>query len=463
MIALQKQIQEIECPKDDSLDNSIVIWCSHAFAGGEGNSSTASGDSSVPTVCSALEDSGFTIRRCSDPEELYACAKDLHEEGQLRCIIIGGEERGSCCGPSCVKNHHGNCVVCGKPASHHSGHECPSGGRGSWQIESTVKLAKWSHSEIIGRITANESKIDLALPPARVAIYSAHLTLTETERMSIWKTNANVVDDSKSAIQWVQTLPSWNQVDGEGDEEEKETDMQATAKSDELTKAELRALKADLEGLEHRKTNLDDEDDAERRKLQQAATAKHQELFDSVQSVINMLEEAEAKLQDISKLLHVGLKAEDIVGQSSSGKNACFALAWIQINYDDAMLNPTIVDDKLLVNHWRSIQSELNFLKKMELAAKVVARVSSPHHKKLLNLCHNWLRTFLPHCLAKVNRVSFGLLSSDDCKQALEQDPFVPRSRLKLAVPFIGKDVPSKASEFAHPDVIIGLTVLAYR
>jgi hypothetical protein len=35
--------------------------------------------------------------------------------------------------------------------------------------------------------------------------------------------------------------------------------------------------------------------------------------------------------------------------------------------------------------------------------------------------------------------------------------------RLALAVPFIGKDVPSAASEFAHPDVIIGLTILAYR
>lgn len=26
-----------------------------------------------------------------------------------------------------------------------------------------------------------------------------------------------------------------------------------------------------------------------------------------------------------------------------------------------------------------------------------------------------------------------------------------------------GKDVPSRASEFAHPDVVIGLTILAYR
>jgi hypothetical protein len=32
-----------------------------------------------------------------------------------------------------------------------------------------------------------------------------------------------------------------------------------------------------------------------------------------------------------------------------------------------------------------------------------------------------------------------------------------------MAVPFIGKDVPSHSSEFAHPDVVIGLSILAYR
>eukprot|EP00966_Prymnesium_polylepis_P272249 6289961-Prymnesium_polylepis.2 len=35
--------------------------------------------------------------------------------------------------------------------------------------------------------------------------------------------------------------------------------------------------------------------------------------------------------------------------------------------------------------------------------------------------------------------------------------------RWQLAIPFLGKDVPSRASEFAHCDIIIGLTVLAYR
>src|SRR5690242_857488 len=39
----------------------------------------------------------------------------------------------------------------------------------------------------------------------------------------------------------------------------------------------------------------------------------------------------------------------------------------------------------------------------------------------------------------------------------------MPKSRRLVAVPFIGKDVPSHASEFAHPDVLIGLSILAYR
>jgi hypothetical protein len=118
---------------------------------------------------------------------------------------------------------------------------------------------------------------------------------------------------------------------------------------------------------------------------------------------------------------------------------------------------------KTLSRHWTSLSNELQFLKKMALASKVVSHVSSSLHKKLLNLCHGWLSVFLPHCLAKVNRVSFGLLTAEDCQAAIINDPHVPRSRLKLAVPFIGKDVPSKASEFAHPDIIIGLTILAYR
>ena len=99
----------------------------------------------------------------------------------------------------------------------------------------------------------------------------------------------------------------------------------------------------------------------------------------------------------------------------------------------------------------------------MRLASATTALVASPHQKKLLNLAADWLGTFMPHCLAKVNRVSYGLLEEREIARALRDDPRVPRSRLKLAVPFVGKDVPTTASEFAHPDVTIGLTILAYR
>eukprot|EP01087_Luapelamoeba_hula_P004848 TRINITY_DN1482_c0_g1_i1.p1 TRINITY_DN1482_c0_g1~~TRINITY_DN1482_c0_g1_i1.p1 ORF type:complete len:4317 (-),score=602.49 TRINITY_DN1482_c0_g1_i1:51-13001(-) len=100
--------------------------------------------------------------------------------------------------------------------------------------------------------------------------------------------------------------------------------------------------------------------------------------------------------------------------------------------------------------------------RKPELAAKVNAHLS-PKHKKMLNLCRDWLKSYLPHVLQKIDRVSFGLLSKSDYERAIAADPHMPRTRAKLAVPFVGKDVPSQSSEFAHPDVIIGLTILAYR
>ncbi|KAG9413019.1 hypothetical protein AC1031_016040 [Aphanomyces cochlioides] len=81
----------------------------------------------------------------------------------------------------------------------------------------------------------------------------------------------------------------------------------------------------------------------------------------------------------------------------------------------------------------------------------------SEHGLKLLNLSRDWIRSLLPHCLSKINRVSYGLLRSHHV-----QETHTP-SRLLLAVPFVGKDVPSRSSEFAHPDVLIGLTILAYR
>ena len=103
----------------------------------------------------------------------------------------------------------------------------------------------------------------------------------------------------------------------------------------------------------------------------------------------------------------------------------------------------------------------------------------------LLNLCRTYVCSLLPHVLSKRSRIDFGLLSDEDAirlkKLELEelQQRFgssaqtqvtkdelllIPRlSRELLAVPFVGKDAASRSSEFAHPEVILGLTVNAYR
>lgn len=84
-------------------------------------------------------------------------------------------------------------------------------------------------------------------------------------------------------------------------------------------------------------------------------------------------------------------------------------------------------------------------------------------HVKMLNLGFDWLNSYLPFVLAKVNRVHFGLLQPHDLQQLEDDGVKIPTSRKLVAVPFVAKDVPSRASEFAHPDVLIGLTILAYR
>ena len=73
---------------------------------------------------------------------------------------------------------------------------------------------------------------------------------------------------------------------------------------------------------------------------------------------------------------------------------------------------------------------------------------------KLLNLSHDWLESLLPHVLLKINRVNYGLLQPRDLQRLMEEDGGgVPMTHRLNAVPFVGEDVPSRASEFAHPDV----------
>jgi hypothetical protein len=130
-------------------------------------------------------------------------------------------------------------------------------------------------------------------------------------------------------------------------------------------------------------------------------------------------------------------------------------ILWLhQYHFDDSILgNHTLVEalnDKysLSLQHASSLSTSTGTLTK---------------YFKMLNLAHDFVNSYLPHALSKIDRVTFGIMNEDDRKRALDIDPLMPRTRWKLAIPFVSKDVPSRSSEFAHPDVIVSLTFLAYR
>jgi hypothetical protein len=113
------------------------------------------------------------------------------------------------------------------------------------------------------------------------------------------------------------------------------------------------------------------------------------------------------------------------------------------------------VEDKHLLSYM------MNGPLKDRQAASAVQVALEDEYMKMLNLSHDLLRNFIPHVLSKINRVSFGLLSKADLKNSTEKT--VSLARRLASIPFIGKDIPSRASQFSHPDIVIGLTILAYR
>ena len=88
----------------------------------------------------------------------------------------------------------------------------------------------------------------------------------------------------------------------------------------------------------------------------------------------------------------------------------------------------------------------------------------SDESMKMLNLGFSWIGSLLPFVLSKTNRVAYGLLLPEDLKRAeMTLGIRASKSRRLLAVPFVGKDEPSATSEFSHPDVRLGFSMLSYK
>ena len=160
---------------------------------------------------------------------------------------------------------------------------------------------------------------------------------------------------------------------------------------------------------------------------------------------------------------HLWIEANNLSGLSSAEIMAYITRDTSMLEVQQVFRSSTLSDDGIVTDPTSRRQEDAL---KSELLKRLYDKASKTLDGKafkMLNIATDWLHTFLPHCLSKIDRVSFGLLSMAEYEELARAEPHMPRSRFKLAIPFVGKDVPSRASEFAHPDIIIGLTILAYR
>ena len=81
----------------------------------------------------------------------------------------------------------------------------------------------------------------------------------------------------------------------------------------------------------------------------------------------------------------------------------------------------------------------------------------------MVELAHTYISVYIPHCLGKTNSVSYGLVPENQQSGVDSQGLVESPIRRFMAVPFVGKDSPSPTAEFAHPDVLLTLSYLAYR
>ena len=80
---------------------------------------------------------------------------------------------------------------------------------------------------------------------------------------------------------------------------------------------------------------------------------------------------------------------------------------------------------------------------------------------KLICMCREWVTSILPYVISKRNSVNYGLLPDHMWREDQKMAKVIGRKL--CAVPYVGKDSPSDASEFSSPEVIIGFTILSYR
>ena len=192
MVMLNKMIQEVETPRDDSFDNMTVLWCSTVFQQSkQGDLLTQAQETEVFGACGKLEEMGFTVRRCGTYEECVERAGQLQASGHLRCVVAGGEATVSCL-PGCSMSHDGTCLVCNRNWRNHSGHRCPDGRTGRWLLKGKNKgtdVKELDCFKLLQTLAEKQGEAE-PVPQQRLALFAGISSLKEDKRLALWQVSA---------------------------------------------------------------------------------------------------------------------------------------------------------------------------------------------------------------------------------------------------------------------------------
>ena len=510
---VKKVIDDAECPPDDSMFNLVVVVVSGAFVSASKGGGKATGASDINTLCTDLEGMGYYVRQCDSIKEATARIKELHISKKLRCVIFdvydytknqqnANRNAYGSAGPAASKSDitFANIANCLSDMTSEDStfaikyspiETCRFASMDTmstlvydqreyfWQTNVTVhekpaKCLTWIDED--ADFTHFEPEETTALSATEMQAKRLELDNLQQKKsdltqeceeaseghqshmLGIFKSLAELLDDEIAAIDAAIT-----KTDGfAAFLGQLPKPAAATGAPAPVLQVSVRlrgpAVSINLDGVNSWGALMES--------VSQASGA-----FIDTDSVITLIADAKDTLADVGT---DSVSSWDAYVAAGGGD-----FAVVQPRYSaELVLHMLNAPAELWLPRHRG-RSEVHFnaqaaqmksvlkehrdyLEKISLAAAVMAKVPV-QQKKLLNLAHDWLHTFLPHCMKKVNRVSFGLLNDLECRNALAVDPLLPPSRLKLGVPFVGKDVPSQSSEFAHPDIILGLTIFAYR
>ena len=163
-------------------------------------------------------------------------------------------------------------------------------------------------------------------------------------------------------------------------------------------------------------------------------SAKARVVLDTMQSVID----EGVKIRALQESPHIILLNPLWYHECMKPVVADWCVLWLhKQNIDKSGLSESMIRSYILGGANVATATSDEHRVELQLLNDAVSHVGvSDMQRKMLNLASDWLNHFFPHCLSKIDRVTFGVLNKTDYDRIARVDPNMPDTRRYLAIPF---------------------------